>query len=144
MILSNESLFADGQAITVATRVVSTNVMQLVKRGQPVFSAAPFIGDIGKGTPVPFLIQVTEAFVGSGDLTVTIETGATASLGTSLLSVTIPEADLVAGQRTNLAWLPDGVTGEFLGVSFKAATAPTAGKITVGIVSSRQTNGSGM
>lgn len=139
MILSQESLFSDAQVLA-SGEAISTNVMQLVKRGQPVFSAAPFIGDIGKGNPVPLLIQILEDFTGTGDLVVNVETGATATLGTVVASVTIPAEALKAGYRSNLQFLPEGITGEFLGLRY---TSPGAVKITAGIVGGRQSNGAG-
>jgi len=139
MILSQESIFSDAQELASGA-ATSTNVMRLVKRGQPELSAAPFIGDIGKGNPVPLLIQVVEDFAGTGALVVNVETGDTDALGTVVASVSIPADSLVAGYRSTLAFLPEGITGEYLGLTYES---PGAGKITAGIVGGRQTNGSG-
>jgi len=139
MILSQESLFSDAQELSSGS-TTSTNIIRLVKRAQPVLSAAPFFGDIGKGNPVPLLVQVVEDFSGTGDLTVNIETGSSDALGTVVASVTIPEADLVAGYRSAIQFLPEGITEEYLGLTY---TTDNEGKVTAGIVGGRQTNGSG-
>ena len=143
MILSANQLFSDGQAITATG--LSTNVIDTGVRGTPYGAAAALTGDVGKGNKVPVLIQVTEAFNNLTSLTVAIETGATASLGTVLLSQNIALADLEVGKTLNLDVLPEGITERYLGVRYTVTgTAPTAGIVTAGISMGNQSNVTGV
>lgn len=136
MIFDQQNLFSDAQAITATA--ASTNVIDL----GPI--AAGQTRDIGKGTPIPLLIQVVEAFADLTSLKIDIELDSTEtftpdktiSVGTYLL------ADLKAGMKVPFQCVPDGVNMRFMRLKYTVTgTAPTAGKITAGIVMGRQTNG---
>tara|TARA_R110000737_G_scaffold103999_2_gene137172 strand:+ start:1064 stop:1495 length:432 start_codon:yes stop_codon:yes gene_type:complete len=142
MILSVQQLFSNDQAITATA--VSTNVIDLGVSATPYGAAAALNHDIGKGTAVPILIQVTEAFDNLTSLAIAIEVGSTTSLGTVLSTQTILLADLVAGKQTAVAVLPRGADVRYLGVRYTVAgTAPSAGKITAGVTMGVQTNVTG-
>lgn len=139
MILSAQQRFSDGQAITAT--VVSTNVIDLGVAGTPFGAVAPLNQDIGKGNKIPFLAQVTENFDNATSVAVAIETGATAALGTVILSETILLADLVAGKQVVFDVLPNQLTERYLGLRYTVVgTAPTVGKFTSGITMGNQTN----
>ena len=139
MIFSAQQLFSDDQAITASA--VSTNVIDLGVAGTPYGAVAPLNQDIGKGNKVCFLAQVTEDFDNATSVTVTIETGATAALGTAVLSETILLADLKAGKQSVIQVLPTQLTERYLGVRYVVdGTAPTVGKFTTGITMGNQTN----
>jgi len=143
MILSQNLLLSDDQAITATA--VSTNVIDL---GVP---QAPYGGnalnqDVGKGTPVPILIQVTEQFDNLTSLTIALEVSDAANLSSSVVlnTQTIVLADLVTGKQTFMQYLPNGVDKRYLGVRYTVTgTAPTAGKVTAGITMGNQTNVTG-
>lgn len=143
MILSQNLLLSDDQAITATA--VSTNVIDL---GVP---QAPYGGnalnqDVGKGTPVPILIQVTEQFDNLTSLTIALEVSDAANLSSSVVlnTQTIALADLKAGKQTFMQYLPNGVDKRYLGVRYTVTgTAPTAGKVTAGITMGNQTNVTG-
>jgi hypothetical protein len=142
MILSAQQLFSDDQAITATA--VSTNVIDLGVSATPYGAAAALNHDIGKGTAVPILIQVTEAFNTLTSLAIAIEVGATTSLGTVLSTQTILLAGLTVGKQTAVAVLPRGADARYLGVRYTVAgTDPTAGKITAGITLGVQSNVTG-
>ena len=142
MIFSAQQMFSDDQAITATA--VSTNVIDLGVRATPYGGKAALNGDVGKGTNVPVLIQVTEDFNNLTSLKLAIETGATASLGTEVESQTILLADLKAGKQTAFVCLPQGITARYLGVCYTVAgTAPTTGKVTAGITMGVQSNVTG-
>ncbi|MCP5056177.1 MAG: hypothetical protein GY937_05550 [bacterium] len=142
MIFSIQNLFSDDQAITGDAD--STNVIDLGVAGTPYGGAAALHQDIGKGAGVPILIQVTEAFNTLTSLTITISTGATTALGTSVASVTIALADLVVGAQVPIMVLPNGIVERYLGVEYAVTgTDPTTGKITAGITMGNQTNVTG-
>ena len=141
MILSANQLFSDDQAVTATA--VSTNVIDLGVAGTPYDAAAALNQDVGKGTPVPVLIQVTEAFATLTSLTITIEVSANSDLSSStvLATETVDVADLVAGKQTFLQVLPNGADQRYLGVRYTVTgSSATAGTITAGISMGNQTN----
>lgn len=142
MILSAQQLFSDDQAITASAD--STNVIDLGVPGTPFGAVAPLNQDIGKGNKIPVLIQVTEDFNTLTSLEVIISTGATTALGTSVISETIPLAELVAGKQMVLEVLPNELTERYLGIEYVVTgTPPTLGKVTAGISMGNQTNVTG-
>lgn len=139
MIFSAQQLFSDDQAITASAD--STNVIDLGVRATPFGAVAALTGDIGKGTMIPLLAQVTEAFDALTTLEIKVSTGATTALGTTILSQTIALADLVVGKQLSFCVLPKDITERYLGIEYVVVgTAPTVGKITAGITMGNQTN----
>ena len=142
MIFSAQQIFSDDQAI-IAT-AVSTNIIDLGLPGTPFDAAAPVHQDVGKGNPIPILIQVTADFNTLTSLTVTLETDSTADLATApvvLNSQVILLADLVAGKQTFMQYVPNGADQQFLGIRYTVTgTDPTLGNITAGITMGNQTN----
>lgn len=128
MILDKEALFSDDQAITATA--VSTNVVDLGASR-----------DIGKGTPVPLLIQVTEDFATLTDLTATVETSDSedfSSSDTLATSGAIAAADLLAGYQFPVQYMPIGVK-RYVRINYTVGgTNATAGTVTAGIVASHQ------
>jgi len=142
MILSAQQLFSDNQAITAS--VDSTNVIDLGAPDTPYGAAAALNDDIGKGVKIPLLAQVTEAFNNLTTLEIKLSTGATTALGTTIASQTIALADLVAGKKINLDFLPNGIVERYLGMEYVVVgVAPTTGKVTAGITMGNQTNVTG-
>lgn len=144
MIFSAQQLFSDDQAITATA--ISANVIDTGVRGTPFDAAAPFNGDIGKGTPIPILIQVTSNFATLTSLTITVESSAAAGLTspTVLATETIAAANLVAGKQTFMQVLPNGATGRYLGIRYTVnGSNATAGTITAGVTMGNQTNVTG-
>lgn len=142
MILSKQQLFSDDQAVTATA--VGTNVIDLGVRGTPYGGVAPLDGDVGKGTKIPLLIQVTEDFADNTSLTFTVETSDAANLTSSTVLYTsgaVPVADLVEGFQLPVDVVPNGATGRYLGVRYTVGGSnATAGKITAGISMGNQTN----
>lgn len=144
MILSAQQLFSDDQAITATA--ISENVIDLGVAGTPYGAAAPLNRDVGKGTPVPVLIQVTEDFATLTSLTITVEVSAAAGLTSPqvLATETIAVADLLAGKQTYMQVLPNGADLRYLGVRYTVTGSnATAGAITAGISMGNQTNTTG-
>lgn len=142
MIFSAQQLFSNDQAITASAD--STNVIDLGVAGTPYDAAAALNQDVGKGNPVCFLVQVTEDFDNLTSLEIKVSTGATASLGTTVISKTVLLADLVAGYQFPVQVLPNEITERYLGIEYVVVgTAPTTGKVTAGITLGNQTNVTG-
>ncbi|MEW8683041.1 MAG: Bbp16 family capsid cement protein [Candidatus Thiodiazotropha endolucinida] len=139
MIFSAQQTFSDQQIITATAR--STNVIDLGSPDTPHGGAAPLKQDVGKGTPIPINVQITEGFDNLTSLDVAVEVGATDTLGTVLATQNILLADLVAGKTLYMQCLPNGVDQRYLGLRYTVnGAAPTVGRVHAGISMGNQTN----
>lgn len=142
MIFSAQQLFSDDQAVTSSAN--STNVIDLGVAGTPYGAVAPLNQDIGKGCPVPILIQVTEDFDSVTSIEVAIQTGPTPSLGNAILKETIQLANLKQGRQSVIHVLPNMIKERYLGLRYNVnGVDATVGKFTAGITMGNQTNFTG-
>ncbi len=136
MILDNQSLFSDAQAITATA--ASTNAYDF----GPVDAGVKF--DMGKGEPVALLVQVVESFNNLTSLKIDIELDATTTFtpDKTITLGTYTLAELVKGFQIVWSKLPKGMTMRYAQLKYTVTgTAPTTGKITAGVVAGVQTNG---
>lgn len=131
MILDRQTLFSDRQAITATAG--STDQIDLSPRGMGI------VRDVGAGSNLPVLIQVVETFNNLTSLTVSIQVDEDSAFGspkTVAVSPAIPLASLVAGYNfPALDYIPRGSDERYLRLLYTVAgTAPTAGRITAGII----------
>ena len=143
MILDNQSIFSDGQAITADAG--STNVIDLKATGTPVGSSVALARDVGKGCAIPIAVSVTEAFNNLTSLQISVQVDDNAAFSspkTVALSRAFTLAELTLGARLNFpAELPEGTDEQFVRLFYDVTgTAPTTGKIFAGVVGGRQTN----
>lgn len=140
MILDNQTLLSNDQAITATA--ASTNIIDLA----PV--ANGLARDIGKGKPIPLLIQVTEDFTAGGAATLAIDlqvddnsSFTTPKTVGSIAAMAL--ADLKAGKQVNLDYIPRGTNERYMRLNYTVATGPmTAGKVKAGVLfAGHQTNG---
>ena len=142
MIFDLQTLLSNQQAITATA--ASTNVIDLGATGTIYGGSGAMTRDIGKGTPINLLVQVTETFNTLTSLTIAIELDSTETFtpDKSISLGTIALASLVAGYQIPFQFIPDGVNLRYMRLKYTVAgTDPTTGKITAGIVMGRQTNG---
>ncbi len=125
MILDNETLFSDSQAITADC--ASTNIVKLN-------------GEVAFGTPVELFVQIMEAFKSAeaSSLTVKVQTSDNEAFTSPKDLVSETLSSIEAGAKANLKFLPKGNKGYirlYYDVNFASdASALTQGKITAGIV----------
>lgn len=125
MILDNQAIFSDNQAITADAS--STNILKAE-------------GEIAYGTPVEIYVQVSEAFKSTevDSVVVKLQTDDNASFSspTTIVSETLPA--LTLGTVANLKFLPKGNEGYlrlYYDLTLKTGvSAATEGKILSGIV----------
>ena len=125
MILDNQALFSDAQAVTADA--ASTNVIKMK-------------GEVANGTPVEIFIQLMEGFKSAevSSVAVKVQTSATENFSsvTDLVSETL--SALTAGTRAKIKFLPKGNKGYirlYYDLTFQTGvSAATAGKVTAGIV----------
>jgi len=130
-----------GQAITASaasTNYVDTGVRSIPPGGH---TATP-VSDLGKGTRIPILIQVTETFATLTSLTVGVQvddnTGFS-SAATVLSSPAIPVASLVAGYQFVIDMIPPKTNERYMQLYFTVAGSnATAGKIFATVVEAKQ------
>lgn len=120
------NMFSDAQAI--AASAASTHVVDLGSDR-----------NIGVGEPVVIRHRVVEDFDELTSLTIAVQTADTDAFtggGTTLVSVTLPLADLKAGATSPLITLPRGVR-RYLRLNYTVAgDPPTQGAITAGLAAS--------
>ena len=121
MILDEQNLFSDNQAITATA--ASTNVLNFGTR------------EIAFGTPVELFVQVTEDFNNLTSLKITVQTSATENFSTAvdLIDQTILLANLKKGTVSSLKFLPKGNLGYMRLYYTVTGTAPSTGKILAGV-----------
>ena len=126
MLLDAQNLFSENQAITTGS-INSDNTVYFGK------------GDVSF---VPLLIQVVEDFTNLTSLTVKIQTSENEDFSSSedLVSSTLELADLKAGERFPITFLPKGNKGYMRIVYTVTGTAETTGKITAGVIAADENN----
>lgn len=122
-----------GQAITASA--ASTNYVDLgALTSIPGNPAATPTRDLGKGTRIPIVIQVTETFDALTSLKVAIQTDSATNFATALTTVLETEAivlaTLVAGYQFNIDFIPPKTIQRYLRLYFTVAGGtPTVGKV---------------
>lgn len=137
MILDNQALFSDAQAITGT--VASTNVYDF----GPVSPNIKNL-DLGKGDPVALLVQVVEDFNNLTSLQIDLELDTTTTFtpDKTIPLATMTLAQLKAGAQIARDSLPRGINMQYGRLKYTVTgTAPTTGKITAGVVAAVQSNG---
>lgn len=143
MIVDNTLVLSDSQAVTATAG--STNVIDLGAPGTAYGGVAALTYDIGKGTDIEIVVEVTEAFATLTSLTVSLETddnAAFSSPATVASGPAIAAASLTLGYVFNYpARIPVGTNERYMRLKYTVAGSnATAGKIFAGIVAKRQTN----
>lgn len=134
MILDERVLLSDQQAITATAN--STNVIDLQALGI-TYDQVQLQRKLGKGQMIPFLVQVTEDFDNLTDLEFIFQTDDDEAFGsaTDVLSIVVPLASLVAGYILPMDKLPREIRERYFRMRYVVnGVAPTAGKVTAGIV----------
>lgn len=142
MILNKNLILAEDQAVTATA--ISENVIQWQANGVVPYEVATVARNLGAGSYIPFLIQVTEDFATLTSLTITVETADNAALssGAEVLATTgaIAAASLVAGYRIpSPQVMPDATLKEYFGLRFTVGGSnATAGQITAALATEIQ------
>lgn len=143
MIIDNQSLFSDGQAITATAG--STNVLDTGLAGTPVNHTVPLEKDIGKSRELPVVVTVTEAFNNLTSLEVQVQVDGDVAFGSAqtIASRVYLLAELTLGARLAFpAEVPEGANERYLRLRYVVTgVAPTTGKVFAGIVAGRHTQG---
>ena len=117
------------------------HLIDLGATGTPPNSAVALTRDIGPGTPIEILIQLTIAHAGtSPTLDITLQMDTTDAFGSATTIGTATQiADGVLGQRASITYIPDGATEQFIRLYYTVGgTTPTC-SVTAGLVMGRQT-----
>ena len=139
MILDLQTLFSDDQALT--TSAVSTNVIDLGATGTPPLGGSALVRDIGPGTPIDILIQLTADAGGtSPTLSAVLEMDDNegfASATTVATSGTL--ASGTQGDRLSIRWIPDGTSERYIRLSYTTGGTTPTHTVTAGIALGIQT-----
>lgn len=135
MILDQNSLFSDAQAITASAN--STNFYDLGQPGVTAYNSNQLKRNLGKAKETPLLIQVVEDFNTLTSLQIIVQTDDNSAFSSAkdVMSVTVPLAELKAGYICPIDKLPRGIVERFVRIRYVVGgTNPTLGKVTAGIV----------
>lgn len=151
MLLDKENLVSDRQDLAqVVGAYLSTYSIDLGANGTPALGGS-LAADPGRAPEFDLLVQVVESFVGAtATVIVELVMADDAALTSNLVSlqqapgasitVGIPVATLIAGYQFRIS-PPVGISKRYLGLRYNILTATTtAGKITAGVVWTKQTN----
>ena len=147
MIFSAQLKFSTNQDLsqTVAT-YPSTNIIDTGAPGTVYGAATALTRNVGKGNPVPILVQVTETFTSGGAATLQFQIETDTKSNFTTANKVIAEsrvyalADLVAGLQFGVQVLPTDCS-RYLRVNYIIAGATTtAGTCTAGITMGNQNN----
>lgn len=142
MILNKNLILSENQAITATA--ISQNVIQWESVKAAPYEAAGIPRNLGDGTDIPMLLQITEAFNTLTSLTITFESADNAALSTNAIVMAttgaIPLASLVLGYRPLMSRIvPHGLMKDFCGFRYTVTgTNPTLGKVTAAIATEVQ------
>lgn len=138
MIFSAQNLLSDDQVITA--NAASTNTLDLGATGTPYGGAAALTRDVGKGTPVEFLVQLTANASGtSPTLQVDLQTSPDNSTWTTVESHTFTGGS--AGDRWPFRFLPEGVEQRYVRMNYTVGGTSPSYTVAAGITCGVQTNG---
>lgn len=139
MIMDQQSLFSDAQAVTVTAN--SSNVIDTLPSGGPNTKSG-----IGDGQDVSLFAQVGTTFTAGGAATMVIslvsadDAALTVNPIVHYATAAIAVASLTAKSRPVQIDLPYGKYRRYVGLTYTVATGPmTAGAITAGLVEDLQT-----
>lgn len=124
MLLDKQNMFSDAQEVKATA--ASENTIEMSKG---------FLNEVAFGTPLPLLIQVVEDFAGLTSIKVGIQTAKTSDFTspvTLVESAAVPLAELKAGYKFTIPYVPKGNQG-FMRAYYTVVGTGTAGKITAGI-----------
>lgn len=141
MLTSANSTFSNNQAITASA--ASTNVLDLGAAGTPVGAAAALAKDLGKGTKIPFLVQVTADFATLTSLTITLQKDTVENFASpeTVVAHTVAVADLVAGYQIPIDVLPIHLDQRYVRLYYTVTGGDaTAGTIFAAITMGNQQN----
>lgn len=139
MILDQQTLFSDAQAITATAN--STNVIDTLPSGGPNTKSG-----IGDGQDITLFAQVGTTFTagGAATLVISLVSADSADLATNPIvhysTAALALAALTAKSRPVALDLPYGKYRRYVGLTYTVATGPmTAGVMTAGLVEDLQT-----
>ncbi len=135
MLLDNQSIYSDAQAIT--GDAASTNSIDHGLASVPKHAAAAVHRDQGKGNKTKLFVGVVEAFNNLTTLTISLQVDNDSAFGSpkTVASWVIPLAQLTAGARLPIEQYPVGTDERYSRLFYDVTgTNPSTGKITAGVV----------
>ena len=141
MLMSNQQLFSDSQALT--TTAASTNVIDLGATGTVLDAPAALVRDIGKGKPIPIFVRLEVDAGGTSptlDVAVQIDTVENFASATTVATAT-QVAGGSAGDEVYLdVYLPEGTDERYLRLNYTlGGTTPTY-TVSAGVVMHKSSN----
>lgn len=131
MILSEQQLFSDGQVATATA--ASTNIIDLGATGTVLKGSTALTRDIGKGRPIPIVVEVTAASGTSPTLDVAVQMDTVENFA-SPTAVGPAPTQMTAAGRVTLYVLPEQITERYLRLNYTIGGTSPSFTIDAGIV----------
>lgn len=144
MLISKQQTFSDAQAVTADA--ASTNIIDLGATGTVLGAPAALVRDIGKGTPIPIIVQLDAAAGGtSPTLVVQVQVDTVENFASpTVVARSESKAAGSAGDRIQLnAYLPEGTNQRYLRLYYDVGGTSPEYTITAAVVAGDQTNDNG-
>jgi hypothetical protein len=113
MIFSQQQLFQNG---AVTSTGYSTNTIDLRASGRVLKASADLVREIGKGRPIPIVVQVTAVAGTNPTLTVALRQSDAENMGTPDTLVTATQ--VTGAGRVALYVLPEHITKRYIALHF--------------------------
>lgn len=139
MLFSAEQTFSESQVVTADA--ASTNIIDLGATGTVLGAPAAQVRDVGKGRPIPIVVQlVADATGTSPTLDVTLEVDTVENFASPTIVARSEQlAGGSAGDRISLFWLPEGTNQRYLRLNYDTGGTSPSYTLTAGIVMADQT-----
>lgn len=140
MILSSELIFSEEQNLTADG--ASTNIIDLGETGTPLGAPTSLVRDIGKGKPVPILVQLTEDAGGtSPTLDVELQVDDDEAFGSPKTVMSAQQVE--GGSDGDRVWLwvvPEETNERYMRLNYTLGGTSPDYTVTAAIVAADQTN----
>lgn len=135
MILSKELLFSDGQNITGTGEAASTNIIDLGAVGTVLGAPTGRSQDIGKGRPIPIVIQLDADSGGTNEtLDVDVEVDADTGFSNPTKVASAQQVGAAsAGHRIKIFYLPEGTNERYLRLLYTLGGTSPDYTVTAGV-----------
>lgn len=142
MIISKNLTLSDAQNITGTGDTASTNIIDLGAPGTVAYASTALERDIGKGQPVPLVVQLEADSTGTGQtLDVKLQTDADEAFSNPTDVAVAPQlSGGVAGDRVGLYWITEGMNEQYMRLLYTLGGTSPDYTIDAYVVGADQTN----
>lgn len=142
MILSANLVLSDSQNVTGTGDTASTNIIDLGAPGTPVGASSAIEQDIGKGNPIPILVQLAADSAGTSQtLDVKLQVDADEAFSNPTDVAVAPQmSEGDQGDRVGIFWIPEGTDEQYVRLLYTLGGTSPDYTLDAYVVAADQTN----